>query len=101
MDAASGWCEGCLRTLDEIAAWSQLDEEAKRAVWAQLEARRVARAADASSARDLSGPGGQGGPSGQSGQGGQGGQIRHTGPSSANAESAKRTVAVSRQGAAR
>jgi predicted Fe-S protein YdhL (DUF1289 family) len=42
MDAASGWCAGCLRTLDEIAAWSQLPEAAKRAVWVQLSARRVA-----------------------------------------------------------
>ena len=25
------WCEGCLRTIEEIASWSALDEEAKRA----------------------------------------------------------------------
>jgi len=42
MDAASGWCEGCLRTLDEIAAWASLDDDAKRAVWAELERRRAA-----------------------------------------------------------
>lgn len=41
MDQASGWCRGCLRTLDEIAAWSTLDETAKRAVWLRLSARRV------------------------------------------------------------
>ena len=41
MDAAGALCEGCLRTLDEIAAWSQLSEPAKRAVWAQLELRRA------------------------------------------------------------
>ncbi len=41
MDAASGWCTGCLRTLDEIALWSQLDEVDKRAVWDTLEQRRV------------------------------------------------------------
>jgi predicted Fe-S protein YdhL (DUF1289 family) len=41
MDAASGLCQGCLRTLDEIAAWSRLDDEAKRAVWALLPARRA------------------------------------------------------------
>jgi predicted Fe-S protein YdhL (DUF1289 family) len=41
MDAATGWCEGCLRTLDEIAAWSSLGDEAKRAVLARLPARRV------------------------------------------------------------
>ncbi len=41
MDAASGWCEGCLRTLDEIAAWGQLDDAAKRHVLLQLRERRV------------------------------------------------------------
>jgi len=40
MDAASGWCEGCLRTLDEIGAWSTLGDDAKRAVWARLTERR-------------------------------------------------------------
>ena len=33
MDAASGLCEGCMRTLDEIAAWGMMDNGAKRAVW--------------------------------------------------------------------
>ena len=41
MDAASGWCEGCLRTLDEIAVWSQLDDADKRQVLLQLRERRV------------------------------------------------------------
>lgn len=41
MHAGTGWCEGCARTIDEIAAWSTLDDAAKRAVWAQLEARRA------------------------------------------------------------
>lgn len=36
MHAVSGWCEGCLRSIDEIAAWSRMDEAAKQAVWAQL-----------------------------------------------------------------
>ena len=40
IDAASGWCEGCLRTMDEIAAWSGLDEAARRAVCADLALRR-------------------------------------------------------------
>lgn len=44
MDAASGWCEGCLRTLDEIAAWSVLDDDQKRAVWSLLPQRREALA---------------------------------------------------------
>jgi predicted Fe-S protein YdhL (DUF1289 family) len=41
IDEASGWCSGCLRTLDEIAFWSQLDDADKRAVWAELALRRV------------------------------------------------------------
>jgi len=36
MNAASGLCEGCLRTLDEIAAWSTLDDPARRAVWVHI-----------------------------------------------------------------
>ena len=43
MNAASGLCEGCQRTIDEIAAWASLDEDGKRAVWVRiLERRRVA-----------------------------------------------------------
>ena len=41
MDAASGVCLGCLRTLDEIAAWSVLDADAKRAVLVELPRRRA------------------------------------------------------------
>jgi uncharacterized protein len=41
MDEASGWCEGCLRTLDEIAVWSLLDEAERQAVCQQLGQRRV------------------------------------------------------------
>ncbi|MFT3819144.1 MAG: DUF1289 domain-containing protein [Rubrivivax sp.] len=41
MNAATGLCEGCLRTLDEIATWSTLGDEAKRAVWALLDQRRA------------------------------------------------------------
>jgi predicted Fe-S protein YdhL (DUF1289 family) len=40
MHAASGLCEGCLRTIDEIAAWSTLDDEAKRRVWRLIEQRQ-------------------------------------------------------------
>jgi uncharacterized protein len=42
MHTATGWCEGCFRTLDEIAVWSALSDEDKRAVWAELGTRRVA-----------------------------------------------------------
>ena len=41
MDAATGWCEGCLRTITEITAWSRLDDSAKAQVWVQLGERRV------------------------------------------------------------
>lgn len=44
MDAATGLCEGCLRTLDEIAAWSTLDDAGKRRVWQHLEQRAGALA---------------------------------------------------------
>lgn len=41
MDAATGWCEGCLRTLDEIAAWGRLDDTGRLAVLRLLPARRI------------------------------------------------------------
>lgn len=40
MDAANTVCQGCWRTLAEIAAWSTMDDAAKRAVWLLLPARR-------------------------------------------------------------
>lgn len=36
MDEPSGHCLGCGRTLDEIALWSVLDDDDKRAVCAML-----------------------------------------------------------------
>lgn len=41
MHEPTGWCEGCLRTLDEIAFWSVLDEDDKRAVRVELDRRRI------------------------------------------------------------
>jgi len=40
MDEPSGHCIGCGRTLDEIALWSVLDDDDKRAVWEALAQRR-------------------------------------------------------------
>ena len=40
IDARTGWCEGCRRTLDEIAAWSTMSDADKRAVWVLLKQRR-------------------------------------------------------------
>ena len=51
LDAARRTCVGCLRTIDEIAAWSTLDEDARRAIVASLPSRRAA----------LAGAGGAGG----------------------------------------
>lgn len=41
IDPRSGWCEGCRRTLDEIAAWGMMDDAQRRAVWLQLDRRRA------------------------------------------------------------
>ncbi len=41
IDEATGWCAGCLRTLDEIAAWSVLSDEDKRTVLRKLGRRRA------------------------------------------------------------
>ena len=36
MNPGSGLCDGCLRTLDEIATWGSLDDGARRAVWQRI-----------------------------------------------------------------
>jgi predicted Fe-S protein YdhL (DUF1289 family) len=54
MDEASGWCKGCLRTIDEIVVWARLSDAQRAAVLAQLPQRRASRA--------RSGPGIPGGP---------------------------------------
>jgi len=40
MDDATGLCVGCLRTLDEIAAWGALDDAARRRVWQAIATRQ-------------------------------------------------------------
>ncbi|HHH89504.1 MAG TPA: DUF1289 domain-containing protein [Aliiroseovarius sp.] len=40
LDRKSGFCLGCLRTGDEIAAWPAMSPEARRALLADLPARR-------------------------------------------------------------
>ena len=42
MHPAEGICVGCLRTLDEIAGWSMMSPENRRAVLAQLPDRKPA-----------------------------------------------------------
>ncbi len=40
MDMERRYCMGCLRTIEEIVAWSKADDDYKRAVWAELPRRR-------------------------------------------------------------
>ena len=49
IDETTGWCEGCLRTIDEIAAWGALDQETRRAVLDRLPQRWNAIVASSSS----------------------------------------------------
>ena len=41
IEPVTGWCAGCLRTIDEIAAWGSLDDSSKRAVLKRLPSRRA------------------------------------------------------------
>lgn len=41
MDARTGLCEGCQRTIDEIVRWGSADDEDKRAVWRAIRRRRA------------------------------------------------------------
>lgn len=41
IDAASGWCRGCARRLDEIAGWGSAPEARQRQILTQLPARRA------------------------------------------------------------
>jgi hypothetical protein len=36
MDAVTGLCQGCFRTLEEIAAWGGASDAERRATWARL-----------------------------------------------------------------
>lgn len=39
MDEATGLCEGCWRTLGEIAGWSAMDNAQRQAIWTRIEQR--------------------------------------------------------------
>ncbi|NTV11229.1 MAG: DUF1289 domain-containing protein [Zoogloea sp.] len=41
MNPATGYCEGCLRSLEEIAGWSRATDEQKRAILRQVAERRA------------------------------------------------------------
>jgi uncharacterized protein len=40
MDPRTQLCEGCARTIDEIASWSRYSDSDKRAVWLRIAERR-------------------------------------------------------------
>ena len=42
MDATTGLCRGCWRTLDEIAAWSTMSDAGKCDVWRRIATRTTA-----------------------------------------------------------
>lgn len=54
MDERSGWCVGCGRTIDEIAAWGSLPDAAKRTVWSLLP-ERLAQLQDSAADRASAG----------------------------------------------
>jgi predicted Fe-S protein YdhL (DUF1289 family) len=37
----TGLCRGCMRTIDEIIAWSRASDDDKRAVWAEIRRREA------------------------------------------------------------
>ncbi len=42
IDDASGFCAGCLRTIDEIAGWSRSDDATRLRIWRAIELRAQA-----------------------------------------------------------
>ena len=52
MDARTGWCEGCLRTIAEITVWSRLSAAEREPVWAALPPRQTASKIDIHHAQD-------------------------------------------------
>ena len=51
MDAKSGLCEGCLRTVDEIAGWAAATDAQKTHILAAIAQRRARRDASPESLR--------------------------------------------------
>jgi predicted Fe-S protein YdhL (DUF1289 family) len=42
LDPLTGYCLGCYRTIEEIAAWSRLNREEKRKIYRELDKRKLA-----------------------------------------------------------
>ncbi|PRC93729.1 DUF1289 domain-containing protein [Solimicrobium silvestre] len=41
IDAQTGWCEGCWRTIDEIAGWGSAGEPVKELIMQNIEQRKI------------------------------------------------------------
>jgi uncharacterized protein len=41
MDAPTGLCQGCWRTINEIIEWSRMSDSGKQQVWALIERRKI------------------------------------------------------------
>ncbi|MFZ9405942.1 MAG: DUF1289 domain-containing protein [Burkholderiaceae bacterium] len=46
IDEATGWCEGCARTLDEIACWGGASDARRLQIWHQVLQRQAAGLTD-------------------------------------------------------
>lgn len=49
MDAQRAYCEGCLRTIEEIKVWGSSGDAQKKAIWARIAQRIEVLTAPASS----------------------------------------------------
>lgn len=52
MEAATALCGGCLRTIEEIAAWSTMDDALRREAWGRIRQRAESLATTGSSTGD-------------------------------------------------
>ena len=41
MVAATGLCEGCWRSIEEVMVWGRASDAERLAIWAQIEARQA------------------------------------------------------------
>lgn len=51
MDARTGYCEGCFRSIDEITVWSRAGDDQKRAILREVAQRQAAHELFASDLR--------------------------------------------------
>ncbi len=41
LDRHTGFCQGCFRTLEEIASWSQMDDRERQIVYHKISKRKI------------------------------------------------------------